>query len=436
MLLRVTRRFDPLSGQPSPVTPPTEVGWPSAAVTDHAAKAATIGTGALAAVIAAHFVIDLYAGYTAPFQRYFHEHFHLTRTQTAALALPSSLVVMFQPLMGLASDRMRTRSFVVGGLFLGMAGYGVAMPLAATAGASTGYWIALAAIWAGAIGLAAYHPQGAALSGRASSDRWGGAIAVFTFSGSLGYGVGILVPPLFIPEHTPWIAVVAVVGLATIVAQRAVPRLRPPGEPLELPRPGEVLGQLFREVRPCLGVLLVFWMLVVLRAATLVSFQQFTSIYYGEAHGFSPGAGAALVAAFFLIQAVAGLAGPRAAALVGNRALLVASFLGGGLLLTSALAIAHAGHLAASCALLVAGGAALGWSIPINVAAGQALLPRSAALGSGIMIGFGWGFGGLLTPLTGRVADLLHSTEAGLFFAAALTIPAGVLALLVPRDRS
>jgi FSR family fosmidomycin resistance protein-like MFS transporter len=393
----------------------------------------TLGTGALAAVVAAHFVVDLYGGYTAPLLRHFHETFHLSRAQTAALTLPSSLVVIFQPLLGLVSDRMRTRAFVVGGLILGTVGYGLALPLAGMAGASSGYWIALLAIWVGAIGLAAYHPQGAALSGRAPSERWGGAVAVFTFTGSLGYGLGILVPPIFFPEHIPWITVLTALGLAALVAQRAVPRLRPEAEALDLPRPTEVLGQLLRQIRPCWGVLLIFWLLVVLRAATLMSFQQFTSIYYGEVHKVTPLGGAALVSGFFLVQALAGLASPRAAARMGSRAVLVLSFLSGGAILAAALGAAHGGYLAVSYILLILGGAAMGWSIPLNIAAGQKLLPGSAALGSGIMIGFGWGTGGLLTPLAGKVADSFGSTEAGLLFAALLAIPAALLALLVPR---
>ena len=213
-----------------------------------------------------------------------------------------------------------------------------------------------------------------------------------------------------------------------------MPRLRPEGEELELPRPAEVFGQLLEQVRPCLGPLFIFWLLVVLRSATLMSFQQFTSIYYGEVHLLSPMAGAALVSGFFVVQAAAGLAGPSAAARFGQRGLLVLSFLGGGLCLAGALGAAHVGWLVLSYVLLILGGAAMGWSIPINIAAGQGMLPRSAALGSGIMIGFGWGTGGLLTPLTGKVADHFGSTEAGLLFATALTVPAALLALAVPRE--
>jgi FSR family fosmidomycin resistance protein-like MFS transporter len=410
------------------VKTPAQQPPPSAAVP------VQLGAAAVAAVVAAHFAADFYAGYTAPLLRYFNEHLRLTQFQTSLLVIPSSLTVLFQPLLGLVSDRMRTRLFVVGGLLLGIAGYGLVLPLAAMAAPGTAYLLAMAGIWAGAIGLAAYHPQGAALAGRSRSGRFGGAVSVFVFSGNLGYGLGILVPPLFIPGRIPWIAALAAVGLAVLLAQMAVPRLRPEDEALTLPPVGATLRQLAEEVRPCFRVLFIFWILVVLRAATLSGFSQFTSIYYGQAHGFSDARGAAVVTAFVLFQALAGLGGTAAAERFGVRRALGLTAAAGGLCLFGALFLSRAGLVAASCVLLVAGGAALGLSIPINVAAGQRLLPRSAALASGIMLGFGWGVGGMLVlPLAG-IGDLFGSTWVVLVACAALTVPAAGLTLLLPKD--
>ncbi|HOX06520.1 MAG TPA: MFS transporter [Planctomycetota bacterium] len=407
----------------------------AAASPEHAAPAA-VGPGAAAAVILAHFTVDFYAGYTAPLLRYFHEHFGLSQMQTSLLTIPNSLTVLFQPLLGLASDRMRTRLFVVGGLILGVAGYGLVFPLAAMAGPGAGYLLALVGIWAGAIGLACYHPQGAAIAGRSRSGRFGGAVAIFVFSGSLGYGLGILMPPLFIPGRIPWIALLAALGLVALAAQRAVPRLRPEGEALALPSVRSTLRQLAGDLRPHLGLLSLFWMLVVLRAATLIGFQQFTSIHYGGEHAFSDARGAVLVAAFFLVQALAGLGGTAVAERFGVRRVLGLSFALGGALLLGALDLSSAGCVWASCALLVAGGAVLGLSIPINVAAGQRLLPRSAALASGIMLGFGWGVGGMLVPLLAGLGDLFGGTWTVLAASAALCVPAAGLVLLLPRDEA
>ncbi len=408
---------------PVPAVPPEPVPAPGAGLP-------VLGAGAVAAVVFAHLATDLFAGYSAPLQRHFWEIWRLSRLETALLALPGSLMIMLQPLLGLSADRMRTRAFVMGGLLMSALGYGTALPLAALFGRSAGYWLALAGIWMGATGVAAYHPQGAALSGRAGSGR---AVAFFVFGGTVGYASGLLMPPLFVKlGMLPWITCLTGLAGVALICQVFVPRLRPRHEPLRPPAIAEVLGRLVSDIRPVFGPLFVFWLMVVLRAVTLSSFTQFTSIYCKEVLGLSQLSGAALVAGFFMAQALAVVIVPRVAEKLGERTTLAISFLGGGALLSLSVAASRAGSTAGSYALLVLGGAVLGGTVPINVAAGQRLLKRSAALGSGIMIGFGWGTGGLLVPLVGWLGDVFDNTGVTLLAAAALTVPGALLALFLP----
>ncbi len=55
--------------------------------------------------------------------------------------------------------------------------------------------------------------------------------------------------------------------------------------------------------------------------------------------------------------------------------------------------------------LLAIGGFFLQSTLPVNVTFGQALAPVSAATVSSIMMGFGWGTGGLSVPFVGMIAD-------------------------------
>ncbi len=164
----------------------------------HAPRLPALGTKVLAAILLAHFTVDLFAGYRPSLQRHLKDIWQLDNFWTAMLAVPGSLMVMFQPLFGLFSDRMRTRAFVVGGVLMAAVGYGVALPLAGLCSPAVGYCLALAGIWIGSAGIAAYHPQGAALSGRASPKRSERAVALFVFGGTAGYAAGLFVPPLFI----------------------------------------------------------------------------------------------------------------------------------------------------------------------------------------------------------------------------------------------
>ena len=78
---------------------------------------------------------------------------------------------------------------------------------------------------------------------------------------------------------------------------------------------------------------------------------------------------------------------------------------------------------------LAAGGFFLQSTLPVNVTFGQAIAPVSAATVSSLMMGFGWGTGGLSVPLIGSIADRvgIEPTLIGLAFvpllAAALAAP-------------
>jgi len=393
-----------------------------------------LGTGAIAAVVFAHLACDLFPGYSAPLLRHLKEDWELSRLETALLTVPVSAVIMLQPVIGLAADRMRTRAFVVVGLAMSALGYGALLPVASLQPEHIGYWLAMLGMWMGGVGVAAYHPQGAALTGRAGQTGSGrGGVALFVFAGTVGYGAGLFVPPLFIePGYAGWVPCLTALAVAALISQLFVPRLRPAGEALRRPPVGEVLGEFWSEVRPVFGQLLIYWLMVVLRGVTLISFNYFVSIYYRESLGLSSLAGAGIVAGFFMSQALVGPLVARAADRFGERLLLLISFLGGGVLMAAALFASLHGRGIASYAMLLAGGGLLGGSVPLNVAAGQRLLKRSAAMASGIMIGFAWGTGGLLVPLMARIGDHYNSTAVMLGSALVLTIPGALLCLFIP----
>jgi hypothetical protein len=270
-----------------------------------------------------------------------------------------------------------------------------------------------------------------------SGGRWGGrrAVSFFVFAGTVGYAAGLFVPPLFFPGHVPWAACLAPLGLVALAGQRLVPRLRPAGEALARPPVRAALRQLVADVRPVFRELALYCLLTALRAATLVAFTQMTSIYYGQAGGFSQVEGAALLAGFYLAQAMLGLWSGAAAERFGDRLVLGVSFAAGGALLLASTLAAQGGLIWPACALLVAGGGLLGGSVPVNVAAAQRLLGRSEALASGLTIGFSWGVGGLLVPLLALAGDAAGTPAAALLAAAALTAPAALLVLALRAGR-
>jgi FSR family fosmidomycin resistance protein-like MFS transporter len=84
--------------------------------------------------------------------------------------------------------------------------------------------------------------------------------------------------------------------------------------------------------------------------------------------------------------------------------------------------------------VLAIGGLFLQSTLPVNVTFGQSIAPVNVATVSSLMMGFGWGTGGMIVPIVGLVADRIgiEHTLVGLSFiplaaaACAWPLPAGV----------
>jgi len=83
--------------------------------------------------------------------------------------------------------------------------------------------------------------------------------------------------------------------------------------------------------------------------------------------------------------------------------------------------------------VLACGGFFLQSTLPVNVTFAQALAPVSAATVSSIMMGFGWGTGGLSVPFVGAIADRV-GIEATLSGLALVPIAAAICALALPSS--
>jgi len=140
----------------------------------------------LALVTLGHFLNDSYGSFFAPILPVLIEKLSLSLTAASGLAaIPSITSALFQPLYGMASDRIRGRFFIILGPLVSVVCMGAlgVVPHA--------FFVALLLLLAG-LGSAAFHPQAVAAAGTVSGARRGLGIAVFTFGGSLGFAVGPL----------------------------------------------------------------------------------------------------------------------------------------------------------------------------------------------------------------------------------------------------
>lgn len=345
------------------------------------------------ALAAGHGAVDVYGSFLAPLFPLFADKFGLSLTLVGTLA--SILTIadgLSQPIFGYLGDRMRRPWMAVVapfwvGLFTGLLGL------------ATGYgMLALLLVLAG-IGRSGYHPQGAAAVAQYAGTRSGLSMSLFTAAGNLGYASGPLLATAAVAlgglggtVYTTPLGFV-VTGLIYAVVFRDIhfrsEAWRPP--PLKM-----VLTDLAGQRR----TLFRLWIVVVLR--NLIYFGSFTFLPILFARkGLSPVQTGLMVSVFLYGGSMGGLLGGWLSDRMGEKAVIVAS-----LALafpTLQLALSFAG-LWGTFFLMLGGGCLLA-SAPVSVALAQRYAPGSMATASSLMLGLGWGTGGLLVTPVGVLAD-------------------------------
>ena len=165
---------------------------------------------------AAHFFIDAYASMLGVFLPFLRESLNLTLTEAGllggALVFSSSLM---QPLYGYLADHLRHKAFAA----LGPAISGIFI---CSLGIAPNFYALLVLVILGGVGIAAFHPQGAAVTREVSDKRPGFEMSVFITGGMIGYGIG----PIYITsvitlaglDQSYWAAVPGVLVSAYLLA--------------------------------------------------------------------------------------------------------------------------------------------------------------------------------------------------------------------------
>jgi FSR family fosmidomycin resistance protein-like MFS transporter len=268
----------------------------------------------------------------------------------------------------------------------------------------------------GGLGAAAFHPPAAALAHRLGGERPGLAMSVYITGGTLGFSFG---PLMFAPFAErfglAWTPLLALPGLAVV----AFFLTRVPPMPLHPSSSGGL-----RTLRPYAKPLGLLYLIVVLRTMTAISFATYMPVMLTR-RGLSVSQAGTAVAIYLFASGLGGFFGGPTADRFGARKVIALSLV----LATPFLVVAPylSGWL--FIVALALGGFFLQSTLPVNVTFAQALAPVSAATVSSIMMGFGWGTGGLSVPLVGMIADRvgIEPTLSGLalvpLVAAACALP-------------
>jgi FSR family fosmidomycin resistance protein-like MFS transporter len=370
----------------------------------------------------AHMMVDGYGNIFAPMLPLLIPRLGLT------LAAAGTLTMLFQMAASVAqigfghlADRWRPRLLVMLGPVVSVA----VLSLIGLAGTR----LTLAAILvAGGLGAAAFHPPAAALAHRLGGERRGFAMSVYITGGTLGFALGPLVFAPFAQRFgIEWTPVLALPGLAVVAFfVRRVPPI-----PVHPSAHGGIAS-----LRPYAKPLALLYTIVVLRTLASLTFATFVPVMLTR-RGMTIGEAGASVALYLFGSGVGGFFGGPAADRFGARTVIALSLV----IASPFLFIAPFLSGWHFVVMLAVGGLFLQSTLPVNVTFGQSLAPVSAATVSSLMMGFGWGTGGLSVPFVGMIADrvgieptLIGVSVIPLFAAAcALWLPGRVHAVPAPQ---
>lgn len=362
-----------------------------------------------------HFVNDCYSAFLTPILPLLITKLTLSLTMASTLAaIPPMMSSVFQPLYGMASDRVQGRLFMLLGpmtTVLCMSFIGLAPNVTV---------LAVLLILAG-IGTAAFHPQAVAVAGSASGERKGFGISFFGLGGNLGFALGPLViiaaVSLWGLERSSFIAIPGLLGVWVLVRYLQVPR-----RVLEEAQMTS-LKSAFDGVYGPMGLL---FSIAVLRELTRLVVVTFLPIYL-TMQGRSLMAGGITLTLFSLAGAVGGMLGGSVSDAWNRKGVIAIS---GVVSVPLLLGVFHTDGLL-SFVFLVLAAATLSGSHSVVIAFAQELVPSRAGTASSLVMGLGWGLAGLLLVGFGSLADVI-SVPYVLDLAAVIPLSTAALAWLLP----
>ncbi len=360
----------------------------------------------------AHVMVDGYGNIYAPLLPLLIPKLGLSLAAAGTLTMCFQLAASVAQIgFGRLADRWRPRLLV-------MAGPVISVSVLSFIGVATTPQMLAVILIAGGLGAAAFHPPAAALAHRLGGDQPGFAMSVYITGGTLGFSFG---PLMFAPFAErfglTWTPLLALPGLVVVAFFLS----RVPAMPLHPSSSGGL-----RTLRPYAKPLGLLYLIVVLRTLTAISFATFVPVMLTR-RGLSVSQAGTAVAIYLFASGLGGFFGGPIADRFGPRKVIALSLV----LATPFLVVAPFLEGWPFAVILAIGGLFLQSTLPVNVTFAQSLAPVSAATVSSIMMGFGWGTGGLSVPFVGMIADRvgIEPTLSGL---ALVPLLAAVCALPLP----
>ncbi len=371
----------------------------------------------------AHASADINQGSIPALLPFFIAAHHLSFAAAATIVFAVNIVsTVSQPIFGCISDR-RSQPWLIP-LSMVIIGLGVSFT-----GFAPTYRIGVASVMVSGLGIAMFHPEGARLMNYLAEERKATAMSFFGIGGQLGFALG----PLIATAALFWwglrgtaCLIVPPVVVAGIVLY-LLPRLTAGYEPMARPRSRAAGLESKDRWLPfiCLALALLS------RSVVFYGLNTFLPLFWIHVLHQSGAAGGSALAVLLVASMAGNVLGGSSADRLGLRAVTITGFLCLSVLLP--LLVATSNPLAATL-LLVPIGLALSAPFGPMVVLGQSYLPQRVGLASGITLGLAFSFGGLTTPLLGRIADL-HGLRAMFAVVAFMPMLSAALSLMLPAQK-
>jgi FSR family fosmidomycin resistance protein-like MFS transporter len=335
-----------------------------------------------------HFAVDFASGSVPAMIPFLTARFDLGYALAAVLLLAATVSSsLVQPLFGLWSDRRGVLWLIPGGIVLAAVGVG-------GAAISPLYPVVVVLVFAGGLGVAAFHPEGAKFAAYASGPKRASGMSYFNVGGNAGYAVGAFATG----ELVVWLGLVGglvamvPVLVASLVIVRELPRL----SRLTPTRGSRALdrGVDRRRAMALLGAV------IALRSVPWFALLAFVPLWV-VAHGHSRSDGNRLLFLMLLAGAIGTLVLGPVADRVGLRRTLVVTQAAIAPLI---LAFVYIGGVVGVISLMLVGVCVVG-TFGVTMVLSQLYLPRHVGMASGLSIGLAMGIGGIAAVILGAVAD-------------------------------
>src|SRR6478672_13604171 len=343
---------------------------------------------AMGALSGGHLAVDFASGSVPALIPFMTDKFHLGYALSAMLLLAatasSSLV---QPLFGLLSDRRGALWLIPGGTLLAAVGV-------AGAAVSPVYPLVLLLVFAGGLGVAAFHPEGSKFAAYASGDKRATGMSYFNSGGNAGYALGAFATG----QLVVWLGLVGgvVAMIPVLLAALGLARMAPYFSKLQLQttETAYVRGDDRRRAMALLGIV------ISLRSITWFTLLAFVPLWLVHL-GHSKADGNRLLFLMLLAGAVGTLILGPVADRIGLRTTLSITQ---ALVTPLVLVFVYIGGIPGAIALMLVGICVVG-TFGVTMVLSQLYLPRHVGMASGLSVGLAMGIGGVAAVAAGAIAD-------------------------------